>query len=140
MIGRLVSVVAVCTPLPATADTVFATRTLRPNTVIYADDIAVKPIDTTGAHSDPATVVGLEARVAIYAGRPVRKGDVGPAAVVERNQVVPLRFRRAGLVIQAEGRALARAGTGDWIRVMNLASRQTVTGQVMADGSVQLGQ
>ena len=125
-------------PVLPVADTVVAARNLRAHSQITAQDVLLKPGDISGAHGDLAQVLGLETRVAIYAGRPVRQGDVGPAAVVERNQVVPLRYRRAGLVIEAEGRALSRAGPGDWIRVMNLASRQTISGQVMADGSVQL--
>ena len=44
------------------------------------------------------------------------------------------------LRIVTEGRALDRAGAGEPVRVMNLASRQTVTGTVGADGSIEVGQ
>jgi flagellar basal body P-ring formation protein FlgA len=39
----------------------------------------------------------------------------------------------------ADGRALGRAGIGDVVRVMNLGSRQTVSGLVLADGSIVVG-
>ena len=44
-----------------------------------------------------------------------------------------------GLRILTEGRALARGGVGDVIRVMNLSSRTTVSGRIAADGSVHVG-
>ena len=37
-----------------------------------------------------------------------------------------------------EGRALARAGAGDYVRVMNLASRATVMGRVLQDGQIEV--
>jgi flagellar basal body P-ring formation protein FlgA len=51
---------------------------------------------------------------------------------------VPLVFRRGGLEIRAEGRALGRGGEGDSIRIMNLASRSTVTGWVTDSGEVHV--
>ena len=92
-----------------------------------------------GALTHPADALGLEARVTIYAGRPVRAGDLGLPAVVERNQIVPISFLSGGLAIKAEGRALARGGVGDVIRVMNLASRTTVSGRIAPDGQVVVG-
>ena len=39
-------------------------------------------------------------------------------------------------MIATEGRALDRAGVGERLRVMNLGSRNTVTGTVAEDGAV----
>ena len=124
---------------PTQAQSVIAARTLRAETVITADDVTLSEETIQGAHTALADVIGLETRVALYAERPIRTGEVGPPALVERNQVVPLLYRAGGLVIQAEGRALDRAGLGKTIRVMNLASRQTVTGQIRADGTITVG-
>ena len=85
-------------------------------------------------------VAGLEARVALYPGRPVRAGDVGPPAVVERNQLVALVFDRGGLIIRTEGRVLDRAGVGDLVKVMNLTSRATLFGRVLADGTISVSE
>jgi flagella basal body P-ring formation protein FlgA len=68
----------------------------------------------------------------------VRAADLGPPALVDRNQIVALDFRAGGLSIRAEGRALARGGAGDVIRVMNLASRTTVSGRIRPDGVVDV--
>ena len=76
--------------------------------------------------------------MALYPGRPVRLADLGPAAVIERHDTVRLIYRRAGLSIQSEGRALARGGLGDKIRVMNLSSHQSVSGIVTNGGIVEV--
>ena len=123
-------------PQIAAADSIVATRTIRAQTVLSVEDFTLVDADIPGALTDPTEVIGLEARVTLYAGRPILASDLGSAAMVERNQTVSLIFRSAGLSILTEGRALTRGGVGDQIKVMNLASRTTVTGTIETDGSV----
>jgi flagella basal body P-ring formation protein FlgA len=123
---------------PVSADIVVATQTIRANTIVNADAVGLKQGDVGGVHSDLGAVIGLEARKTIYPGRPVRLGDVGAPALVERNQIVTLRYNAGGLDIATEGRSLARAGAGETLRVMNIGSRSTVMGTVMPDGSVKV--
>ncbi|MEL7255075.1 MAG: flagellar basal body P-ring formation chaperone FlgA [Pseudomonadota bacterium] len=115
---------------------VTATRTIRAQSVIMPGDLTMVDGDFPGAAEDVADVIGQESRVAIYAGRPIRLSDIGPPAVIERNQLVPLVFQKYGLQITAEGRSLSRAAPGDRVRVMNLSSRQTISGRVAPDGTV----
>ncbi len=118
-------------------DVLIATRTLRAATPIGEGDVAlVQGRVPPGAATDPAQAVGMEARVTLYAGRPIPLASLAPPAMVERNQIVQLVYQHAGLDIRAEGRALGRAGEGESVRVMNLASRSTVTGRVEAAGIV----
>lgn len=126
-------------PWPAFADALVATRLIRPAEVLRAVDVAVKRGSQPGVASDPMQVVGLEARVAIYPGRPVRLADLGPAAVVERNETVVMIYRQGGLTILSEGRALGRAALGDSVTVMNNTSRQSVQGRVTSFGQVEVG-
>lgn len=121
--------------VPAVAETIVATRTIPARSIIGVDDILVREVDVAGALSVPDLVIGQEARVALYAGRPIRAGDIGPPAVIERNQIITLVYRQGGVVISTEGRALDRAGPGDIIRVMNLTSRTTVSAQIDATGT-----
>lgn len=130
MIRGLILAVSLCAG-PATADGLIAARTIAPGTLIAASDIRV-----TGDGDIPATIIGLEARVAIYAGRPIRAQDLGPPALVERNDIVALIFQRGALVIRSEGRALDRGGSGDRIRLLNMSSRQMIVGEIQADGAV----
>jgi flagellar basal body P-ring formation protein FlgA len=124
---------------PALAESVVATRTLRPNTVIGPDDLTIVDAALPGALTDPALALGLETRVAIYAGRPVLPSDLGTPTLVQRNQVVNLVYLAGGLAISTEGRALARGSEGETVRVINLASRTTVSGRVGPDGAVYVG-
>ncbi|WP_170771012.1 flagellar basal body P-ring formation chaperone FlgA [Ruegeria lacuscaerulensis] len=125
-------------PCAAMADIVVPTRTIRAKEIIAPTDLATKEQDIPGAISNPDVLVGQEARVALYPGRPIRAGDFGPPAIVDRNDLVVLIFDRQPLSITAEGRALGRGAVGDRIRVMNLSSRTTVTGFIRTDGQIEV--
>ena len=105
---------------PAMSQTVVAARTIPAQSLIGPEDLALRD----------GTVVG----------RPIRAADVGFPAVIERNQIVPLRFKRGGVTIATEGRSLGRAGPGETVRIMNLASRSTVSARVGADGVAYVSQ
>lgn len=120
---------------PIGAETLIAARTIPARSIIGPEDILVRDTDVLGALDNPNLAIGQEARVALYAGRPIRAADVGAPAVVERNQIITLIYRHSGIVISTEGRALDRAGPGDLIRVMNISSRTTVSAQVDANGT-----
>jgi flagellar basal body P-ring formation protein FlgA len=124
---------------PTLAESVVATRTLRAQTVIGPGDVAVVDTALAGALSDPAQAYGLETRVAIYAGRPVRPGDLGAPNLVQRNQIVTLVYMAGGLAISTEGRALEAGAASDTVRVMNLSSRTTVSGRIGPDGTIYVG-
>lgn len=130
--------IAACLAGPAAADTVVALRSLQARTVIGAGDVTLSPGTVAGAATRVEDVIGRETLVAVFKDRPVFVRNAGAPTLVERNQIVPLVFTSGTLVISAEGRALGRGGEGDLIRIMNTASRATVTGMVMSDGSVSV--
>lgn len=133
----LASILAVLAA-PLWSETIVATRTIRPQEVLTIADFTVDPALVKGAHTHPSEVLGLEARVTLYPGRPIMLGDLGEPAVVDRNQIVELVFQRGGLRIVTEGRALGRGGAGERIRVMNMSSRTVVFGQIAPDGVVMI--
>jgi len=135
----LAFLIAFLLTVPAYAETLVAARTIRSQAILTPADLTLVAKTIPGALGDVEEAVGLETRVVLYAGRPIRPGDVGPPAIIERNQIVTLLFRRGGLTIAAEARSLGRAGVGDVLRVMNLTSRTTVSGTVGADGTVTVG-
>ncbi|MEO9651240.1 MAG: flagellar basal body P-ring formation chaperone FlgA [Roseobacter sp.] len=120
------------------AETVVPTRTIRASAIISEGDVTLHSIKNNNAFSRVTDVIGQEARTTLYAGKPILFDDIGPPAVVARNQIVALRYQASGLVIMTEGRSLQRGGVGDRIRIMNLDSRATLFGQVQADGSVKV--
>ncbi len=135
---RALALILTVLAAPVSAEIVVATEIIRANTIIDPSVVALKRGNVPGVHTDLEAVIGLEARKAIYPGRPVRKGDVGAPALVERNQIVTLIYSSSGLSIEAEGRSLDRAGEGERLRVMNLGSRSTITGTVLPNGNIQV--
>ena len=134
----LLALVLATGPVAALAETVIATRTIRPQSIIMPEDIALSEANIAGMFTHPDEVVGQEARAAIFAGRPIGPSDIGPPALVDRNQIVLLTYRKGAVTIVTEGRALGRGGVGDMVRAMNLASRSTVSGFVSEDGTIRV--
>ncbi|MBU2960702.1 flagellar basal body P-ring formation protein FlgA [Citreicella sp. C3M06] len=129
-----------CLASAAGADTVVASRTIRAFELITADAVGIDPANVPGAYTDLRSVIGQEARVALYPGRAVMEGSIGVPALIDRNQIVELIFTRGGLRIATEGRALDRAAAGERVRVMNLSSRTTLFGTVTENGQVTVSQ
>ncbi len=136
---RLALITALLLAHPALADSIVAARTIRAQTILTGVDLAIKANDISGGVTADQ-LIGMEARVSLYAGRPIQLTDVGPPAVVERNQIVPLVYEMNGLRISAEGRSLERAGPGEYVRVMNMSSRATIMGRVLPDGRIRVSQ
>jgi len=121
------------------AQTIVPVRAIRTGSIITETDLTSLKKTTAGAFEIAAAVIGKEAKVTLYPGRPIHQSHVGPPAILERNQVVKMTFRAGALSISTDGRVLDRAGLGDRVRVMNMASRQTVTGTVLEDGTIEVG-
>ena len=122
------------------AQSVQPVRAIRARTVLGPGDLAVFDEAVPGAVAAIEEAVGKEAKVTLYPGRPILLEQIGAPALVERNALVRMNYARGPLHIVTDGRALDRGGAGDPVRVMNLASKQTVTGVVAADGSVEVGE
>lgn len=124
---------------PAFGQSVVAQQGIRAQTVLTAEMVALSEVDTLGAHASLEAVIGMEARVNIYPGRPIMRDSLGAPAILERNQAVVMRFHRGALVIYSDGRVLDRAGIGERVRVMNMDSKSVIFGRVGADGIVEVG-
>lgn len=138
MIRALVISLFAFLPLPSFADSLVAARVVRPNAIIVPADISIVESAVPGALSSKTEIVGLEARITLYPGRPILPEHVGPAAIIERNQPVVVTYRHGGLSIETEARALSRGAVGDVVRVMNLSSRSTVSGVVQPGGTIEV--
>ena len=133
---RIAFAIAVMLAGPALAETVVATRTIRPQEVIGASDVKLENADVPGAYVKLENVIGQEAKYALYPGRAVMRGALGEPAVVERNQFVVLIYQQGGLRIATDGRALDRGAVGERIRVMNVNSRTSLFGTISEDGTI----
>ncbi|MEM8569730.1 MAG: flagellar basal body P-ring formation chaperone FlgA [Pseudomonadota bacterium] len=125
----------------AAAQAVVPIRAIRGANMIGMEDVTIsEEADAPGAYRDVASVVGQEAKVTLYPGRPILKGQIGTPALVERNQLVKMIFAQGPLNISTDGRVLDRGGVGENVRVMNLSSRQVVTGSVQPNGTIKVAQ
>ena len=134
----LLPLILIASAWPALADVLMPVRTIRAQAIVTAADFKIERINMNDAWPTDVPIDGLEARVALYPGRPLRSGDLGPPALVDRNQIVTVVYMQGPLKIAVEGRALSRGGIGDMVRVMNLDSRTTVTGRVLENGTVEV--
>lgn len=131
--------IAVLSAMPAVADSVVATRVLRPGTLIEAQDVTILK-DATGGFSDISEVVGYETAYALYPNRPIQPDALRSPSLVDRNALVQLLYQSRGLTITAEGRSLGRAGRGERVRVMNLGSKRIVHGIAIDPSTVVIVQ
>lgn len=122
------------------AQTVVPNTTIQPGEIVEASNLTVREGQVAGTFADPSKAEGFEARKVLYAGQPIRQKDLRQPSVIQRNQLVQLVFSTGGMSIITEGRALDRASAGDVLRVMNLASRTTVSGKADAAGTVFVSQ
>lgn len=131
-------VIVAFSSVPTFAETVVSVRTIRAQQIITEMDVTFADLQRPNGFTRLSDVIGQEARVALYAGRPILVGDIGPPAIVTRNQIVLMRYTSGGIAISTEGRALERGGVGDRIRLMNLGSRAVLFGLVRADGTIDV--
>ena len=121
---------------PMWSGTVVPTRTLRAGDILTLDALRIVDGENAEGFDRIDDVLGQEARSALYANRPILFDQIGPPALIERNQIVQIRFVGSKLMISTEGRALERGGVGDRVRIMNLSSRASLFGFVQEDGQI----
>jgi flagellar basal body P-ring formation protein FlgA len=115
-----------------------------PNEVVYPGqeiDIALmREVEVTNPNirADYISSMAAVARRTLLPGRVIPTSAVRASYAVERGQPVKLVYSSGGLVITASGSPLKSAAIGDFIQVRNLESGSTVSGTVMANGTVQV--
>lgn len=128
--GRAAATVEVVTPL----------RTIERGGVIKAAEVAIerRPRAEVGrdAITDRDQVIGLAARTALQAGRPLRSADLMKPELVQRGETVTMVYEVPGIVLTVRGKAAEGGAEGDVISVLNEQSKRTVQGLVVAPGRV----
>ncbi len=88
------------------------------------------------AVSDPERVVGLAARNALPAGRPLRSADLTKPELVQRGETVTMLYQVPGVTLTVRGKAAESGAEGDVISILNEQSKRTVQGTVVGPGRV----
>lgn len=117
-------------------------RRMMPGDIIAETDLGVidLPAARIGAYAviDPADLMGMQVRSLLTEGRPVMTQSVMEPLVVNRGDLVTIRYLDGALELSSPGRALANAHRGQDVRIVNLVSNATVSGIASADGIVEV--
>lgn len=87
---------------------------------------------------DPAVLVGNTLRRGVDAGAPVPFNDLRRPVAVGKGALVTMIVSGPFMQLTARGRAMHDAAVGDFLRVLNEASRSIVEGIVGANGQVMI--
>jgi flagellar basal body P-ring formation protein FlgA len=134
----LIALLAV-SPLPAMADAVVMLRTVPAGQAITVADVTIVPDDIGTAVTTLDAAIGFSAVSTLYPGDVLRPADLAVPLAVRRNALITLAYRSGGLVIETQGRALDDGAAGTAIQVMNLSSRNIVSGIIRSPGLVEIG-
>jgi flagella basal body P-ring formation protein FlgA len=123
---------------PAWSSVVVPVSPIRAGTVISYSDVTLLDENIPGVLTEMQEVIGREAKVNLYPGRPIRIQDIGSPTIIRRNSRVQIIYRTDLLRIVVDGRALSPAGLGESVQVMNSASRMTVVGMAVGPNLVEI--
>ncbi|WP_159997304.1 flagellar basal body P-ring formation chaperone FlgA [Roseomonas sp. 18066] len=127
--------------LPAAAAEVWhAARTLSPGDILTSQDIeAMAPRrPMPGLIEAARNLVGLEVKRRVRATAVLTERDVGEPSVVRSTQMIRVFWKRAGVTLEMEGRAMESGALGEEIRVHNPRSGRTIRAQVVALGTAEV--
>jgi len=88
------------------------------------------------AVTDRAQAVGLAARNALDAGRPLHTSQLMRPETIQRGEQVTLIYEVPGIVLTVRGKAAEGGAEGDMISVLNEQSKRTVQGVIVGPGRV----
>ena len=121
---------------------VVPTSTIYPGEEISAGKVEEVEVTNPNLSGDYARssqeVVGMVAKRTLLPGRTISVSALREAFAVTRGSSVRLTFSIGNMTISASGSPLENAAVGDVTRVRNTDSGVTVSGTVMADGTVQV--
>lgn len=83
-----------------------------------------------------AELYGREVRRTVYSGQKISASNTRPARIVERNQIVTVKYVSGPLEITVSGRAMSAAALNEPVTVLNTKSRNMLQGTVQEGGWV----
>jgi flagella basal body P-ring formation protein FlgA len=142
---RLLAVLLAATGSPVLAGmgtAVVPTQTIYPGEEITEGRVEEVQVTNPNLAGDYARktkeVVGMVAKRTLLPGHIVPVAALREAFAVTRGKAVRLTIKIGSMTISAAGSPLENAAVGDVIRARNIDSGVTVSGTVMADGTIQV--
>ena len=110
--------------------------------IITADNIKVLRIAKSRIRRNTLLnrdeLIGQAAKRRLAVNRPVLRTDLEAPKLIKRNTMVEILFKSGGLLLKAEGRALADAAMGEAVKVLNIQTKRTIEGTAIAVGVVSV--
>ncbi len=141
--GTQVQTLRVMAEVSATAEVVTASRYIKPDETIQAEDLAMATVSLPAlVHdfvTDPESVVGKRAARPLRADAPVKLSAISAPFVIKRGDQVTIEVKHGGLLSQASGMTKSGGQVGQSITVTNLDSGKEIRGKVVGPGVVRVG-
>ncbi len=120
----------------------YLVNSLPAGAIITANDIEMRPTPMRYAQNNSLTnieeIIGKQLRRATRKGMMLRQNDISEPVLIRRSQLVTLYYRKGPLTLTAKGQALNSAAKGELVSVLNLTSKNIVTGVAADDGAVEV--
>ena len=117
-------------------------RRLMPNEIVMKEDVEIQRMhySRVGAYAvtDVKDLIGKQVRRLLTKGRPVMTQSVMNERIIDRGDIVEIRYLDGPLKLTATGRALGDAYRGQEIKIVNLIGNITVVGVASGEGLVDI--
>ena len=114
-------------------------RSVRKGDIITADDIALVKVaerNAIGAFKSDDDLVGRRLKSSLTAGKPVRTRHLEPDYMVTKDAEVIISSKAGVVNVDVVGIALEDGQFGEWIKVQNASSGQSVFAKVISEKKV----
>jgi flagella basal body P-ring formation protein FlgA len=119
----------------------FAKRPLNRETVIQPEMITWKEKDIGtgrgGLVQEAEQLIGKKLNRSLRAGKPFQREYLEEPIVVERRDLITIRYQVGNMRITTRGEAQEEGSIGEQIQVENLSTEQTVTAQIINENIVE---
>lgn len=115
---------------------------LAAGTVLTEADIVMKPIpakyvDANG-FAEARQLIGMQLNRQSRGGMQLKPADVSAPALIGRNDLVTIYFRKGPMTLTVKGQAITSASMGGAVQVLNLMSKRVITARALAAGAVEV--
>lgn len=108
---------------------------VQPQDLIWGKAVAA-PND---APNDAEAIIGLAARRPLRAGAAVSARDVSAPQVIKSGDLISITYEDGGISLVLQGKAMAAAGLGERLPVMNTASKKIIQAVASGPGQALVG-
>jgi len=120
------------------------TRNMRKGEIVKEDDIVMQNLPKRQAMASKparmADIIGKETRQSIRTGSIATTGYFTDPNIINRSDIVTIRFNAGNLTLTMRGKALVPGAEGDIVSVQNLQTHRIVRGIVKGPGLIEVGQ